>query len=108
MYTLNLLTSMALTKNFDVPIRHPVTDLSVDAVTSFYYTKGYPDSLDEPGCPDEVELISCTVDGEDVLSLMTDYEIGSIEGELLAITSTEGDNAHFDDDYDDDLYIEPT
>jgi hypothetical protein len=75
---------MTLQTNYEITLQHPVTELSVDGIVCFYHTKGYPESFEEPGWDDEVELISCTVEGVCVLSLMSGWQIRGIEEELLA------------------------
>lgn len=89
---------MAVHSNYEITIKHPVDEIEVDALVSFYFYKGHEDSWDEPGCPPELELHSCTVAGEDVLSLMEAWQVEQIEGELLAVVP-DGDSGYNEDDY---------
>jgi hypothetical protein len=70
--------------NYLIEIVHPVTDEIVDARISFDYTAPHRGGYDEPPEYGGVEIIECSVYGEDILKEFSTSQLEALEDEIYA------------------------
>lgn len=61
--------------------------LNVDLECEFDYQPGEPQTWDDPGCPPEIDLLSVTLDGHEVMEMLNDWSLEKIMDQLEEYTS---------------------
>lgn len=97
---------MSFHANYYAEISHPVTEETVEARLSFWHTKYFAGSWEEPPDSGGVDIEEVIVFGEDITKLFSPSQLESLESEIweAECESHEPDEDSFDSSYDDDMF----